>query len=119
MSKMYYLTESNSIISDKQIKNIKGACLVSTTIYDNEFQVLDRIKKQSENVFDLIEVGDLIRYNDEFLGTFPLREVYLHNGELQLLDEINIKCLEITKIYKPNSKGDYIKVWESDSNEQD
>ena len=63
-------------------------------------------------VVDLIEVGDLIRYNDEFLGAFPLREVYLHDGELQLLDEINIKFLDIIAIYKPNEKGDYIKVWE-------
>lgn len=70
------------------------------------------IKKKSENLYDLIEVGDLIRYDDEFLGAFPLREVYLEYGELQLLDGTGIKFLNITAIYKPNSKGDYIKVWE-------
>ena len=71
----------------------------------------------TENIYDLIEVGDLIRYNDEFLGASPLREVYLNYGELQLLDEIDIKFLDITAIYKLNEKGDYIKVWEAKDNE--
>ena len=61
---MYYLTESNEIISDEEIKKIKGACLVITTLYDEEFQVIDRIKKQSDDVFDLIEAGDLVEEGD-------------------------------------------------------
>ena len=70
------------------------------------------IEKKSENLVDLIEVGDLVRYDDEFLGAFPLRQAYLNYGELQLLDGVDIKSLSIMEIYKPNSKGDYIKVWE-------
>ena len=44
---MYYLTESNEIVSDEE---------------KEKMNVSNNFKKQSENVFDLIEVGDLIKY---------------------------------------------------------
>ena len=44
---MYYLTENNEIISDEE---------------KEKMNVSNNFKKQSENVFDLIEVGDLIKY---------------------------------------------------------
>lgn len=130
---MYYLTESNGIISDEQIKKIKGACLVSTTLYDDEFQVIDRIKKQSENVFDLIEVGDLVEegdFNEIYKvkifdnGNDKFRDIVFdeYNGDLYVKYEAcddeyysyieTLGTINIVKIFKPNEKGDYIKVWE-------
>ena len=135
---MYYLTESNEIISDEEIKKIKGACLVITTLYDEEFQVIDRIKKQSDNVFDLIEAGDLVEEgdfneiykvkifdngNDEFRN----RVFDKYNGDLYVKyvacdDEYysyieTLGTINIVKIFKLNKKGDYIKVWEVKDNE--
>lgn len=109
---MYYLTENNEIISDEQIKKIKGACLVSTTLYDDEFQVIGRIKKQSDNVFDLIDrENDLVKI--ELLdGYFNIIGVKTLNGNWKENDRISA-------IYKPNEKGDYIKVWEVKDNEKD
>ena len=100
---MYYLTESNEIISDEEKSNMN---------------VSNNFKKQSENVFDLIEVGDLIKY------------VYYDNSvSISNVDESDLKRLtainslydnirkSVRTIYKPNSKDDYIKVWEAKDNE--
>ena len=73
---------------------------------------MGKIKKQSENVYDLIEVGDLVKYEDDFLGATLLAEVYMNYGKLSLFDETDIKNLDILAIYKPDEKGNYIKVWE-------
>lgn len=79
----------------------------------------NKIKKQSENVFDLIEVGDLIasyRYSIE--GRTEEKEI---NSVDELFAEengvgINQCCIvdfeDICAIYKSDSKGNYIKVWE-------
>ena len=70
-------------------------------------------------MFDLIEVGDLIasyRYSIE--GRTNEKEI---NYVDELYEDengvsINQCCIvdydDICAIYKPNSKGDYIKVWE-------
>lgn len=64
-----------------------------------------------DNIKELIEVGDLVKtergkifdvvkpYTDEGLAIVPFNIIFLN--------EINI-----ISIYKPNEKGDYIKVWE-------
>ena len=100
---MYYLTESNEIISDEEKDNMN---------------VSNNFKKQSENVFYLIEVGDLIKYvyYDNSVSISNVDE-----SDLERLTAINSLYDNIRKsvrtIYKPNEKGDYIKVWEVDSNE--
>ena len=121
---MFYLLYDNTIVDSKNLpKNVKIE-KIEKDDKDNAFliqiQYLDflktrkigYIKKQSENVYDLIEVGDLVRYEDDFLGTTLLAEVYMNYGKLSLFDETDIKNLDILAIYKPNEKGDYIKVWE-------
>jgi hypothetical protein len=77
------------------------------------------IEKKSENLYDLIEEGDLIAFDYMNTGVIDIEKVvfiykqrdgevyistrgYLHNNE------------KIQAIYKLNSKGDYIKVWERD-----
>ena len=64
--KMYYLTESNGIISDEEKSNMNVKC------YNSYITCVEK-------------KGDLYEY--------------------------------ILRIYKPNKKGDYIKVWEVKDNE--
>lgn len=95
--------------SKKLELHIIGKCKDdSKYIYANE----GIVEKQSKNVFDLIEVGDLVRYEDDFLGATLLAEVYMNYGKLSLFDETDIKNLDILAIYKPDAEGNYIKVWE-------
>ena len=80
-------------------------------IYFDQYYIL----KKSENVADFIEVGDLIRYDNEFLGANILEEVYKADGRLVIRDYYEVTSLYILAIYKPNKKGDYIKVWEKEN----
>lgn len=67
----------------------------------------DKIKKQSENVFDLIEEGDLV----ENFSTISQVIKIINNTVITSLD-IPFDVSLIIKIYKPDEKGNYIKVWE-------
>lgn len=121
--KMYYLTENNEIISDEE---------------KEKMNVSNNFKKQSDNIFDLIEVGDLVEEgdfneiykvkifdngNDEFRN----KVFDKYNGDLYVKyedcdDEYysyieTLGTINIVKIYKPNEKGDYIKVWEAKDND--
>lgn len=123
---MYYLTKSNGIINDKQIKESKNVfkCGSSICYYvnidDDEFETLDHIIKQSDNVLDLIEVGDLIGLNKS-IGEVLSIQISSGDKFIGVSNEksslFNIKYLnnKINAIYKPNANGDYIKVWEKDS----
>ena len=92
---MYYLTENNDIISDEE---------------KEKMNVSNNFKKQSENAFDLIEVGDLVkRKHKNEIDILDVNEIYLKNLQS---NEYNYLKKEIIAIYKPNEKGDYIKVWE-------
>ena len=66
------------------------------------------IEKKSENLFDLIEDGDLVQWGEanniikiEFNNTINIFDLLKENNS-------------INAIYKPNSKGDYIKLCELD-----
>ena len=132
---MYYLTESGWITSDKEIeKNPRlhkiGNSIGEYTIDDCAFETLDYIVKQSENVFDLIEVGDLVcdDYGEIYIvkifdnGNDKYRDRCFerYNGELYVKYEAcddeyysyieTIYSIDIIKIYKPNKNGDYIKT---------
>ena len=109
---MYYLLEDNKIVKgtltpDKLMIKVsfdRGHLFIET----------ERIKKQSDNVYDLIEVGDLVKTGAGKI--FDVRKPYIDKGlaiipfYVLFLNEINI-----TAIYKPNAKGDYIKVWEEEN----
>lgn len=92
---MYYLTENNEIISDEE---------------KEKMNVSNNFKKQSDNVFDLIDrENDLVKI--ELLdGYFNIIGVKTLNGNWKENDRISA-------IYKPNEKGDYIKVWEVKDND--
>ena len=123
---MYYLTKSNGIISDKQIKESKNIfkCGSSICYYvnidDDEFETLDHIIKQSDNVLDLIEVGDLIAFEYMDTGVIDIAKVVhiykYKNGDIDISTIGYVHANEkIQAIYKQNVNGDYIKVWEKES----
>ena len=86
--------------SKKLELHIIGKCKDdSKYIYANE----GIVEKQSENVYDLIEQNDLIKI--KMIDTFSILEVCRINGGVSGMKHI-------TAIYKPDEKGNYIKVWE-------
>ena len=123
---MFYLLENNRKIQNNRI--------IDSNKYDNDSLVfyeslagnllyevipssirteirLGLIKKQSENVFDLVEMGDCYLYQNKNM----LRpDILLINDKVMLSIFGNRALLrpnEILAIYKPNANGDYIKVW--------
>ncbi|MBR6515882.1 MAG: hypothetical protein IKT40_03385 [Bacilli bacterium] len=114
---MFYLLEDNRIIDSENLpKNVKIEKIAKDD-KDNAFfiqiQYLDflktrkigYIKKQSENVYDLIDWNeDLIKVNDNI---YECR--VLPNWRLTILLENNYL---VDAIYKPDANGNYIKAWE-------
>lgn len=75
-------------------------------IYFDQYFML----KKSENVFDLIEVGDLVKVED---GTFIVSMKNDRVFVIKINEGQKVRRLtSIKAIYKPNKNGDYIKVWE-------
>lgn len=125
---MFYLLEDNRIIDSMDIRYF-DLCerfgVLLEVIDEIVIENLGKIKKQSENVFDLIEVGDLIasyRYSIE--GRTNEKEI---NSVDELFEDengvgINQCCIvdydDICAIYKPDAQGNYIKVWEKKEGEQ-
>lgn len=125
---MYYLLENNKIIDSENLpKNWEIFNISFDRMYVKIFediiitQTFD-IKKQSQNVYDLIEVGDLIKC-ERCNGIFEVSDINLFDEddkERYACDKsfisypANPNHLEnaISAIYKPDSEGNYIKVWE-------
>lgn len=128
---MYYLLENNMILSDKQCKKYinyedrendyvtyagqNGDMIIELYLENGckEIMTISRVVKKSENVFDLIEKGDLIKLD---YSSYPYSEDSFY---IRFVDDMTFKGIHynedvIVAIYKPNSKGDYIKVWERD-----
>ena len=120
---MFYLLEDNRIIDSNDIRHFEEDDYLKTLdTFLEEIKVIGKIKKQSENVFDLIEKGDLIKY--QFINGY-----YELVSTIELVIEIDIVFKQkeyigvlgkdvdknknsILAIYKPDEKGNYIKVWE-------
>ena len=91
-------------------------CRNGRRIYFDQYFIL----KKSENVFDFVEVGDLVKFawnNRNDNCPISIRKVYSikkhkDNGWLTVDYELAIYDDEVLAIYKPNKNGDYIKVWE-------
>jgi hypothetical protein len=81
-------------------------------IYFDQYFILQK----SENVFDLVQNGDLIKFNKIFtsirlvIGYSKVEEpsIIVEGGECVDYDNINA-------IYKPSKHGNYIKVWEKEN----
>ena len=121
---MFYLLENNRII-DSQIpyahakslpfwEDKVGHLRVKDRI-GKSYQVFkyDKIIKRSENVLDLIEEGDLVRV----LNTIVKVEEIMKNTVMATALNVPFDVTMIDAIYKPDDKGNYIKVWERKENE--
>ena len=105
---MYYLLENNRIIDSENYKEpyilskdvIRNREVLFLTSFKDQVLVKGVIKKQSENVFDFIDKKkDLVKIDGQIIMARTIQ------GDIK-----NLSC--ISAIYKPNEKGDYIKVWE-------
>lgn len=121
---MFYLLEDNTIIDTKELLNrgivvdIKESGNSKVLYFAGRWveRILGTIKNQSENVFDLIEVGDLVRYFDNI---YEIKKFEIER-EIVYMDTQNGICLPsvkrfmelLTAIYKLDEEGNYIKVWE-------
>ena len=120
---MYYLLENNSIHYDGDKKKIQSA----TYDFGRKEMSINGGKwkkwvKHSENVFDLIEFRDLLKVKYVFKSNrltqeyIYIREVFVKNEyTIEVEDNCNLEYTQILAIYKPNKKGDYIKVWEREN----
>ena len=133
---MFYLLEDNRIIETEkeyEVEYIKDSYFNSQNEYKfvyvkdfhyQGFQVLRNatteetigfIKNQSENVFDLVECyQDLIETEE---GQFykPLK---LQIDSFVVKYDCRVLFNGIKTIYKPDDKGNYIKVWEREKEDE-
>lgn len=113
---MFYLIGSVNRIFDSEKDKVEIIEEEGVKFLRDEYGYkLGEITKQSENVFDLVEVGDLIKVNNLISEVLDFTKD--DKDEIKLLFYspcyINlIKQQSIDIIYKPNANGDYIKVWE-------
>lgn len=113
---MFYLLENGKIIDSEKciVKIVQNEWLCNKYNY-----CLGKIKKQSENVYDLIEFGDLLFLpfycGDMLISRFDTFESYENNLFYCWIHTVREK--EIYAIYKPDSEGNFIKVWEKKEDE--
>lgn len=120
MDNMFYLLEDNRIIdTSKALHNVDEIIIEEN---ENEKYLYlvgwlgkhfcGKIKKQSENVWDLIEVGDLVGDYDYFRGIVTKIDK-LDNGAiyLQVNNEYYYRTEDFNKFYKRNEKDGYDLVW--------
>lgn len=113
---MFYLLKDNRIIEiDNAEFNECGLLIVyeetgfytllkldgTTVKYSTYF-----VENQSENVYDLID------WDKDLVGFFDETGEYYVFPTKKMKAEILPYIKDINAIYKPNEKGDYIKVWE-------
>ena len=106
---MFYLIEFAKT-APKEIRQT-----IDFGLEDSEIQrkFKDLIIKQSESVYDLIEVGDLVKVTDFEEQTTP-RIIEINDSlpvktHLNILEDFDRK---IIGIYKKDIKDNYILVWE-------
>ena len=134
---MYYLLEDNRIIDKNDKKNfdyrifngklqyLRGAYSSNKHKKTQYFYEDVRVKKQSENIYNLIEIGqDLVRVKG---NSHNCNENIYRVVDICFLSKligfsvlgfalVKTEFDNILAIYKPNKKGDYIKVWEKKEN---
>lgn len=113
---MLYLLEDNRIVNSEYIARHyeEGGHLKRLNYFEEVVIDMGKIKKQSENVIDLIEVGDLLKI--EYEGRMELCD--FQDNEFNYASYLkDYYPNRILAIYKPNENGDYIKVWEKKDDE--
>lgn len=132
---MYYLLESKKILTDEYCRKYinyedreneyvtyagnDGDMLIKEHFANGcrrilTISIISRVIKKSENIYDLIEVGDLVKRDGIILEVTEIQTFDDETEKEFIFDSFLNSCCEsdIQAIYKPNSKGDYIKVWE-------
>lgn len=106
---MYYLLENNRIIDNNNFEKEKMRYIKFPTkdkpynrgsyLVHEDIEYI-QIKNQSENVYDFIDKSlDLVKFDGQIMMAKHI------NGDIR-------KMCGISAIYKPDAKGNYIKVWE-------
>ena len=112
---MFYLLKDNRIIDSENYKEpyilskdvIRNREVLFLTSFKDQVLVKGTIKKQSENVYDLIDLeNDIVKYK------FREEDIISKAVDASLSYIIGSYPEDVIAIYKPNSRGDYIKVWE-------
>ena len=125
---MYYLLENNQIIDSK---NLPYEWKFYTVLLSEKDKIIIlhcrdprerkkyKIKKQSENVCDLIEVGDLVNLDKTLNQVIAIlkedkRTIFEigDNKWFSFKELNNYLNNNLLAIYKPDANGNYIKVWE-------
>lgn len=113
---MFYLLYDNRIIdSQKEDVYVYEFQIHKWLHKNNEHKTcFGLLKNQSENVFDLIEEGDLLYIpfdcNGMIVHRFDMFKCYKYNAFHCSIHIVHEKG--IFAIYKPDDEGNYIKVWE-------
>lgn len=134
---MYYLLEDNRRInriidSENLRKDLSDGTLLDPVFdikeeknkvhyyFEGLHLVTLKIIKQSENVLDLIEVGDLVKLDKTLNQVITIlkedkRTIFEigDNKWFSFKELNNYLNNNLLAIYKPNSNGNYIKVWEA------
>lgn len=109
---MYYLLEFSKT-APKEIHET-----LDFGLKDEEIQrkYKNIIIKQSENVYDLIEIGDLVRIVDldEKERIIEINDSLPVKTHLKIFEEF---YQEVVEIYKKDFKGNYILVWNKECEE--
>lgn len=107
--KIYFYKPRNNY-NCKEACGKKGSfCIGCKDAFKAKF---NKIKNQSENVFDLIEKGDLVNTVFDLIY-----QVVIIAKNVVIAPQWAFDLAVVTAIYKPDSEGNYIKVWEKKENE--
>ena len=110
--KIYFYKPRNNYNCEEACGRRGSFCIGCKDAFKAKF---NKIKKQSENVFELIEEGDLIKDDNRLYEVSEISDGKKDNGRKSVISQPAMFKhweWEIEAIYKPNSNGDYIKVWE-------
>jgi len=135
---MFYLLENNKIIETnsaewycgrlKVILNEEERYKYRNHIFWNSkdgYYKYFTVKKQSNNVFDLIEKGDLVKvqYYDSTRPCliFDVNSIFTYEDGIKEFAILGMSWTEnqVLAIYKPDDKGNYIKVWEREEEDDE
>ena len=107
------------LLDDKRIVEICGKTKFGYEYVDSKTEsgivitrtiLEDRIVKTSNNILDLVEVGDLVEYDRDLGETFKLEVIDIQNNKFQSFGNYCYKK-NVIAIYKKQPKGyEYVSV---------
>ena len=110
--KRYVLTTDGYIYKKEQVKEHKGTDTTHIVSFGIVSYHLINIKKTSDNILDLVEVGDLVEIN-EMSGIYYVDSIIIDEGlRVFTCDQkygywFDFNETEVEAIYKRQTNGDY------------